>query len=175
MAASFRGALTTRPNRVSMGCQVSTGSAGSMQRETEPALTLFLTLHAREISRLRKPSALSSHPHFQHVPMRLFSQLAELTTPPQPITVQISEAIRAKPVYDGNSRASLQVSRTRRPPNISVGKVGMLTPSGRLTCKRDTRNAIAAAPTRTMPRLFIITGLPAVGPKPHPVPARASV
>jgi len=28
---------------------------------------------------------------------------------------------------------------------MSVGKVGMLTPSGRVTCKRGTRNAIAAA------------------------------
>ena len=54
-------------------------------------------------------------------------------------------------------------------------QVGMLTPSGRVTCKRGTRNAIAAAPIRTMPRLFIITGLSAVCPKPHPVPARASV
>src|ERR1019366_6724681 len=42
-----------------------------------------------------------------------------------------------------------------RPPNISVGRVGRLTPSGRLTCKRGTRTAITPAIIKTVPTIFM--------------------
>ena len=71
---------------------------------------------------------------------------------------------------------NLDQKRTELSPGTVCQLVGLADlhlPEG-LHAKRGTRNAIAAAAIRTIPRLFIITGLPAVAPNLHPVPATAS-
>src|ERR1700730_2984616 len=52
---------------------------------------------------------------------------------------------RSKDNYLASRTEAINPATRRRPPSMSVGKVGLLTPSGRVTCKRGTRNAITAA------------------------------
>src|SRR5674476_111877 len=49
---------------------------------------------------------------------------------------------------------AIKPANKSRPPNISVGMVGMLTPSGRFTCNRGTRSAITPATNQNRSQAF---------------------